>query len=152
MRFLLVEDEYYARKALRQSVLLWQQSAFVAESENGVHALSMLEQSSFDVVLMDIRMPQMDGLTLAEHIAKRFGDTYMIMITGYSEFEYAQTAIRMNVREYLLKPVDDDKLCDALTRAQEYWEQKRRQKYAPAAFIKPAADVAERTNGGMGAG
>jgi two-component system, response regulator YesN len=126
MRFLLVEDEYYARKALRQSVLLWQQSAYVAEAENGVHALSMLEQSSFDVVLMDIRMPQMDGLTLAEHIAKRFSDTYMIMITGYSEFEYAQTAIRMSVREYLLKPVDDDKLCDALTRAQEYWEQKRR--------------------------
>jgi two-component system response regulator YesN len=51
----------------------------------------------------------------------------MIMITGYSEFEYAQKAIRASVREYLLKPVDDDRLCDALTRAQEYWEQKRRQ-------------------------
>jgi two-component system response regulator YesN len=127
MRFLLVEDEYYARKALRQSVLLWQQGAYVQEAENGVNALALLEQSAFDVVLMDIRMPQMDGLTLAEHIAKRWSDTYMIMITGYSEFEYAQTAIRMSVREYLLKPVDDDKLCDALTRAQEYWEQKRRQ-------------------------
>lgn len=127
MRFLLVEDEYYARKALRQSVLLWQQGTYVAEAENGVNALAQLEQAAFDVVLMDIRMPQMDGLTLAEHIAKRWSDTYMIMITGYSEFEYAQKAIRMSVREYLLKPVDDDKLCDALTRAQEYWEQKRRQ-------------------------
>lgn len=126
MRFLLVEDEYYARKALRQSVLLWQQGAYVAEAENGVHALSLLEQAPFDVVLMDIRMPLMDGLTLAEHISKRFCDTYMIMITGYSEFEYAQSAIRMSVREYLLKPVDDDKLCDALVRAQEYCEQKRK--------------------------
>ena len=126
MRFLLVEDEYYARKALRQSVLLWQQGAYVAEAENGVNALAQLEQASFDVVLMDIRMPQMDGLTLAEHIAKRWSDTYIIMITGYSEFEYAQKAIRASVREYLLKPVDDDKLCDALVKAQEYWEQKQR--------------------------
>lgn len=126
MRFLLVEDEYYARKALRQSVLLWQQDAYVAEAENGVHALSLMEQASFDVVLMDIRMPQMDGLALADHISRRFGDTCMIMITGYSEFEYAQAAIHMGVRDYLLKPVDDDKLCDALTRAQEYWEEKRR--------------------------
>lgn len=126
MRFLLVEDEYYARKALRQSVLLWQKHAAVAEADNGVTALAMLEQSSFDVVLLDIRMPQMDGLTLAEHISRLSGDTYMIMITGYSEFEYAQKAIHTGVREYLLKPVDDDKLCDALTRAQEYWEKLRK--------------------------
>ncbi len=126
MRFLLVEDEYYARKALRQSVLGWQQNAVVAEAENGVTALAMLEQAPYDVVLLDIRMPQMDGLKLAEHVSRRFAGTYMIMITGYGEFEYARAAIHTGVKEYLLKPVDDDKLCDALTRAQEYWEEKRR--------------------------
>ncbi len=128
MRFLLVEDEYYARKALRQSVLMWQKNAVVMEAENGVTALSMLENASYDVVFLDIRMPQMDGLTLADHICRLSPDTYMIMITGYGEFEYAQAALRAGVKEYLLKPVDDDKLCDAMMRAQEYWLSLRRQR------------------------
>lgn len=127
MRFLLVEDEYYARKALKQSVLMWKQDAFVAEADNGVSALTLLEKSRFDVVMLDIRMPQMDGIKLAEHIHSRWSDTYMIMITGYKEFEYAKAAIRTNVREYLLKPVDDDNLCEALARALEYIEEKQQQ-------------------------
>ncbi|MEG2207580.1 MAG: response regulator [Clostridia bacterium] len=129
MRFLLVEDEYYARKALRQSVLCWQQDAVVAEAENGVAGLAQCKHSPFDVVLMDIRMPQMDGLTLAKELRPLLPDAYLIMITGYGEFEYAQTALRLGVKDYLLKPVEDDALCDALTHAQEHWEalQERRE-------------------------
>ena len=141
MRFLLVEDEYYARKALRQSVAGWQQNAVIAEADNGVSALALMEQASFDVVLMDIRMPQMDGLALAEQIHERWKETYMVMITGYGEFEYAQAAIRMNVRDYLLKPVDDDLLCEALTRAQEDWEQRRQRALEEQALQSDGADM-----------
>ncbi|MDD3410671.1 MAG: response regulator, partial [Eubacteriales bacterium] len=119
MNFLVVEDEYYARKALAQSVQHWQQSAVVDEAENGLAALDMLSRKSYDVALLDIKMPRMNGLDLAERMQSVCPQTYKIMITGYGEFEYAQAAIRFNVSDYLLKPVDDDKLCDSLIRAQE---------------------------------
>ena len=69
MRFLIAEDEYYARKALVLSVQNWQKDAVIAEAENGAAALSLLRTQAFDVLLLDIRMPQMDGLTLAAHVS-----------------------------------------------------------------------------------
>ena len=65
MRFLIAEDEYYARKALVLSVQTWQKDAVISEAENGMTALSLMRAQPFDVLLLDIRMPQMDGLTLA---------------------------------------------------------------------------------------
>lgn len=66
----------------------------------------------------------MDGLTLAAQVNAEYPDAYKIMITGYGEFEYAQAALKSNVRDYLLKPVDDDKLCEALERAREWHGQR----------------------------
>lgn len=126
MRFLIAEDEYYARKALALSVQNWQKDAVIAEAENGIAALSLLQAQAFDVLLLDIRMPQMDGLALAARVSVEYPDAYMIMITGYGEFEYAQTALKCSVRDYLLKPVDDDPLCEALERAREAYEQRER--------------------------
>lgn len=128
MRFLIAEDEYYARKALVLSVQTWQKDAVISEAENGMTALSLMRAQPFDVLLLDIRMPQMDGLTLAAQVNAEYPDAYKIMITGYGEFEYAQAALKSNVRDYLLKPVDDDKLCEALERAREWHGQRQRER------------------------
>lgn len=119
MRILIAEDEYYARKALCDSIHAWRQDAQLVEAENGIAALAQLEAQGIDILLTDIRMPGMDGLALAERVREQYPDVYVVIVTGYDAFEYARRAIVYGVREYLLKPVADDALLEALSRAQD---------------------------------
>lgn len=117
MRILIAEDEYYARKALEQSVREWDEDAEVVTADNGLTALEMLREKKTDVLLVDIRMPRMDGLTLTSQIQTEGIEVYSIITSGYSDFEYARSALKSGVREYLLKPIDPDLLCEALENA-----------------------------------
>lgn len=117
MRILIAEDEYYARKALEQSVREWDEDAEVVTADNGLTALEMLREKKTDILLVDIRMPRMDGLTLTSQIQAEGIEVYSIITSGYSDFEYARSALKSGVREYLLKPIDPDLLCEALENA-----------------------------------
>ena len=68
------------------------------------------------MVLTDIRMPYMDGLTLAEKIRQRYPSMKVVIFSGYDDFEYAQKAIKLNVTEYILKPVNVEELTAILKR------------------------------------
>ena len=68
------------------------------------------------MVLTDIRMPYMDGLTLAEKIRQRYPSMKVVIFSGYDDFEYAQKAIKLNVTEYILKPVNVEELTSILKR------------------------------------
>ncbi|MCD7965830.1 MAG: response regulator [Clostridiaceae bacterium] len=114
---ILVDDEEEVRKSIIKQID-WKSAGFqvVGDAENGEDALEKIEVLEPDVVLTDIRMPYMDGLTLAEKIRQRYPSTKVVIFSGYDDFEYAQKAIKLNVTEYILKPVNVEELTSILKR------------------------------------
>jgi two-component system, response regulator YesN len=114
-RVLIAEDEdlqlaNIARMVQRVS----DRFTVVAQAQTGVQALALAEEFLPDAVITDIQMPQMGGIALIEALRDRLPGTQFIIISGYSEFEYAQKAITLGVAAYLLKPVDPGELSQAL--------------------------------------
>lgn len=114
---ILVDDEEEVRKSIIKKIE-WQSAGFhvVGDAENGEDALEKIEILEPDVVLTDIRMPYMDGLVLAEKIRQRYPSMKVVIFSGYDDFEYAQKAIKLNVTEYILKPVNVEELTSILKR------------------------------------
>lgn len=127
MNILVVDDEAILRERLL-SVLkksgLPLQSCTAAE--NAFEAIEIVDREHPEIVITDIRMPSKSGLELAEYIAQNAPETIVILVTGYSEFEYARTAIRCNAFDYLLKPVESEKLIAVVLRAQKQLEMQGR--------------------------
>ena len=119
-RIMLVDDEEEVRKAMIRK-MDWETLGFtvVGDAENGEDALEKIEQLEPDVVMTDIRMPYMDGLTLTERIRKKYPSVKILIFSGYDDFEYAQQAIKLNVTEYILKPVNGEELAEILNRIRE---------------------------------
>jgi two-component system response regulator AlgR len=115
MRLLIVDDEPPARDRLRRLVAELPGYAIAGEAETGVQALDAIAATRPDVVLMDIRMPGMDGLEAARHLAKLDEPPAVIFTTAYDQ--YAVEAFEANAIGYLLKPVRREKLEAALAKA-----------------------------------
>ena len=108
MRVLVADDEYYARKALLK-ILAELDVEVAADMETGQEVIDYLERDSrVDAVLTDIRMPEMNGLQVAEHISRSYPDVSVIIVTGYADFSYAQQALRFGVKDYVTKPLRRD--------------------------------------------
>ena len=116
-RIMLVDDEEEVRKAMIRN-MNWERLGFTVagDAENGEDALEKLEQLEPDVVMTDIRMPYMDGLTLIARIRERYPFIKILIFSGYDDFEYAKQAIKFNVTEYILKPVNGEELAEILKR------------------------------------
>ena len=114
-KLILVDDEEEVRKGILKKID-WARYGFevAGEAENGLEALEIAEKTAPDVVITDIKMPFMDGLTLASKIRNKFPMAKIIILTGFDEFEYAQKAIRLDVVEYVLKPISSKELIDVL--------------------------------------
>ncbi len=112
---LIVDDEKIVREGLRM-LIDWEQYGFCicGESETGTDALDKISLYNPGLVLLDIRMPEMDGTQLIEHARNAGFKGYFIIISGYSDFKYAQTALHFGVSYYLTKPIDDDELVAAI--------------------------------------
>ncbi len=110
-KVILVDDEEEAREAIRKRID-WEEIGFrvVATAENGEEALEIAENCEPDVIMTDIQMPFMDGLTLLKKLKERFPDIRSVIFSGYDDFEYAKEAIKLESEEYILKPVDADEL------------------------------------------
>lgn len=124
-KVLVVEDESLVRRAL-VSLTPWQDLGFefCAEAENGSAALSLFMQHQPQVIITDIRMPVMDGLDFIQKVfdyvqKEACPEPEVIILTGYSEFEYARKALMLGVHEYVLKPVEEEILYDSLERAKQ---------------------------------
>lgn len=126
MRALIVEDETTPRELLLRLVN-WSGLGFdqVETARNGLEALEVLSRGGIDVLLTDVRMPRMDGISLAVSIRDRWPDTVLIFLSGHSEKEYLKSAIRLQASDYLDKPIEIPVVEAALSRAGEEVRKRR---------------------------
>ncbi|MBO5160289.1 MAG: response regulator [Lachnospiraceae bacterium] len=125
MKLLIVDDEIQIRNGLQEG-LPWDEIGFeeVYTAQNGIEALEICNQYKPEVVITDIQLPGMSGLTLGKNIKSSYEPVEVILLSGYSEFEYAKEAIAIGVFRYLLKPIRVSELIEcvkgALEKIEEY--------------------------------
>lgn len=115
MKVLIIDDEYYFREALKVS-FPWEgcNLTICGEAKNGIEGLERVRALNPDIVLADINMPLMDGLEFVQKAKEINNNIKIIIISGYSEFEYARQALTLGVYNYILKPVSNEELYNAL--------------------------------------
>jgi len=114
---LIVEDEKMIRQGIKTMI---QRSGvpveIIVECNNGIMALEILKNQEVDVMFTDIRMPKMDGIELVTAIQELPHKPLVAVISGYDDFSYAVEMLRLGVKEYILKPVDREKITEVLTK------------------------------------
>ena len=112
---LLVDDEEEVFQVIMKK-LDWESMGFsiAGYARNGVEALEMAEELQPDVVMTDIKMPYMDGLTLCKKLKELYQKVKVIIFSGFDEFEYAKEAIKIEAEEYILKPIEREKITEIL--------------------------------------
>lgn len=120
MKLLIADDEMQIRTGLAEGIP-WTDLGFddVYTAENGIEALDLCLRHQPELVITDIRMPGMDGLELGRQIVSKYSPVEVLILSGYSEFEYAREAIKMGAFDYLLKPIKIGELYDRVKKAQE---------------------------------
>ena len=127
-RVIVIDDEQIQRQGL-VSMTPWEEvdCQVVGEAANAREGMELIRKLQPDIVIVDIRMPGESGLELIEKMQRESHVEYIIL-SGYGEFSYAQQAIRLGVRNYLLKPVDDDELLEAVRKAAAYVDEGKKRK------------------------
>ena len=128
-KVILVDDEEEVREAIRRRID-WEEIGFtvVATAENGEEALELAETCEPDVVMTDIQMPFMDGLTMLKRFKEKIPDIRSVIFSGYDDFEYAKEAIRLEAEEYILKPVDAEELREIFKRIRSRLDEQIKQR------------------------
>lgn len=120
IKVVIADDEKRFRLYM-EKVLDWEALGFTicGIASNGEQVLEIVLETKPDIALLDINMPKMDGLVLTEKLKTISPDTYVVFITGYSEFEYARKALKLGVCEYLLKPFSKEELGKVMMKLKE---------------------------------
>ena len=123
---LIVDDEYLLRSLIRRSIN-WDQLGMevVGEAGDGEEAIDFIRANHPQIALVDINMPIMNGLELAQKCQEEGLDTNIVFLTGYREFEYAKQAVAYQAFDYLLKPLDTKDMTAVLTKLRQKIEQER---------------------------
>ncbi|UVI29749.1 response regulator transcription factor [Paenibacillus spongiae] len=117
IKALIVDDEYLVRLGLRKTIA-WERLGIeiVGEAEDGQTGLEEALKHRPEIIITDIKMPFLDGIEMMKQVKDSRLDVSFIVLSGYGDFEYAKGAIRYGAAEYLLKPVENDKLEEVLER------------------------------------
>ncbi|NCB37110.1 MAG: response regulator, partial [Clostridia bacterium] len=119
MRIVIVEDEILIREGVvRLAGRISPEYNVVGEASNGREGLDMILSQRPDLVITDIRMPDMDGMEMLQKVREQGCSCIAVVLTAYSEFAYAQQAVRLGVIEFLLKPIVMTDFIQALRRAE----------------------------------
>lgn len=124
-RLLIVDDEAGHREGLLGLLCMLKPDYLVFEAENGERALQMMNMMMFDLVLTDIRMPGMDGITFLSIAREKQPHARFAILSAYGIFEYAKQGLALGADDYLLKPVDEDELNACLNKMENHIEAKR---------------------------
>ncbi len=129
MRILIVEDEIRIREGIRKLLnKIDSEYEIVGEANDGVEGLDLCRNLSPDLIITDVQMPKMDGLQMLEKIYEDGFTAKAIVLSAYSEFEYARGAMKLGVTEYLLKPVNLGEFSNALENVKRQIAQDNRRK------------------------
>ena len=124
-RMLVVDDEKSHRSGLSKLLYSMYPEDMTLEAENGEQALDILQLLECDIVITDIKMEGLDGISLLRKIKDVYRSVEVIILSGYGHFEYAQDAIRHGAMEYLLKPVDSEELRMCMDRVRKHIQDRR---------------------------
>lgn len=127
----IVDDEPIIRMGI-EKMLNWNALGFeiVCMAQNGKQALEQLEVEKVDIIITDIEMPIMNGLDFIKEVREQETNSgsdsrEVVVLTAYEDFEYARTAIKYGIAEYVLKPVDIEEMTQILARLKERLEERR---------------------------
>ena len=128
-KVLLVDDEALIREAISENTR-WKELGYelMGTCKNGREAIERLDQEEADLVLTDICMPYVDGMELTRYLYEKHKGVKVIIISGYDDFEYAKTAVKYQVMDYILKPITAKELAQTLTRVKEKLDEERFQR------------------------
>lgn len=129
LKIFLAEDEVIVRETIKR-MIPWEELGFelVGEAADGEMALPLLIRQKPDLLITDIKMPFMDGLTLAKLAKKELPELKIVILSGYDDFNYAKQAISIGVEEYLLKPITKNALIERLSEIRSRYEHEKTQK------------------------
>ena len=128
-KVILVDDEAEVIDMIEKKIH-WNDLGFevAGSATNGVKALELVEKLQPDVVLTDIKMPYIDGLELSRRLNREYPNIYIMLCTGFDEFEYAKEAVHLEIKEYMLKPVNATELSESLTNLKHTLDREREEK------------------------
>ena len=125
LKIIIVEDEDYIRKGLVYTIdWLSMNCVVIADASDGEEGLRKIIELKPDVVITDIKMPKMDGIEMIKRAREQVKFSNIIL-TSYMEFDYAMEAIQLKSFDYLVKPVDEDKICKLIQKLEKEIESKR---------------------------
>jgi len=115
-KVLIVDDEPLILEGLHALINWWEYDLeIIGQALNGLEALDLLQNNLIDILITDIKMPEMNGLELIRQAKKNYPQLMCIIISSYDEFEYTKEAVKLKIENYLLKPIDPDELISTLT-------------------------------------
>lgn len=128
LKTFLVEDEVVIREMIKK-MIPWEQYGFelAGEASDGEMALPLILKSKPDLLITDIKMPFMDGLTLCKLVKKELPNIKIVILSGYDDFNYAKQAINIGVEDYLLKPITKNAFIERLQEIHDRYEHEKTQ-------------------------
>ena len=117
LRVVLVDDEIIIREGFKR-LFDWEahNCEVVGEAADGIEALAQIETLLPDIVIMDINIPIMNGLKVIQTSRMRYPDIAFIIVSGYDDFSYCREALRMQITDYILKPVNYEEFGSSIDR------------------------------------
>lgn len=115
IKAIIVDDEYIEREGMKRTID-WEKHGciFCGEADNGLSGIDLALRVKPDLVITDIRMPGIDGISMSNKIKEKLPNCKFIIITGYDDFEYARRAVKINAFDFLLKPIDEEELIGSI--------------------------------------
>ena len=131
MRILIVEDEIKIRTGMARLISAHTSHTIIGEAKNGKEGLEMAMRLHPELIISDIRMPEMDGLEMMEALDREGISCHRVVLSGYSEFEYARKAMRYGVEDYLLKPLAAEDVTSCWTKSRKKSGKRKRKRPEP---------------------
>ena len=125
---LIVDDERIEREGLKYLLSMEEGEREIYEASNGKQALQIIRTEDIQILLTDIKMPHMDGLELARKLNQDYPNIYIMLCTGFDEFEYAKEAVHLEIKEYMLKPISATELSESLMKLKATLDREREEK------------------------